>query len=385
MRDYIYHVGSPAEMEHHARPLMDAFDVRIETADRVVKLAKPGDLCLFYNEFYPSYRVAIHTLAHQNCATLYAIDGILEWRSLWDFPPGISCLWSARPILCHKVACIGRSQARIMGSWGYGSRCEIVGVPRFDRLRNRTRRVRRPDEPFTILITTAKAPGFNAAQMQRAANALRDLKDWFERCGEIGGVKVQPLWRITLGLEAQIGVSNELRDTTGADLAKVLEQVDAMITTPSTSMLEGMLQGIPVALLDYNNAPHLVPAAWRITAPQQLEPVLAELVNPPLENLHWQCHLLNDALECQTPALPRMVELVSAMRRQAQQQVAAGSRIRFDSHLLFPPPAATAAAAVPMNYPALFPENPLFADPDVIRLQTEVADLREALAQQRAA
>jgi hypothetical protein len=38
-----------------------------------------------------------------------------------------------------------------------------------------------------------------------------------------------------------------------------------------------------------------------------------------------------------------------------------------------------------MNYPALFPENPLFADPDVIRLQTEVADLREALAQQRAA
>lgn len=385
MRDYLYYVGTPAEVEHHALPLMADFDVRIEPADRVIEVAKPGDLCLFYNEFFPRYRTAVHLLAAKNCATLYAIDGILEWRCLWEFPPGMSVLWSARPILSHKVACIGRSQARIMESWGYGSRCELVGVPRFDRLANRRPRQRKADEPFRILITTAKCAGFDQTQLWRAANALRDLNSWFHCEALQQPTAIEPVWRITQGLEAEVGVTNELRDTTGADMASVLETVDAMITTPSTSMLEGMLQGIPVALLDYNNAPHLVPAAWRITAPQHRDQVFAELLNPPQEKLHYQQHLLNDALECHSPALPRMVELCWRMRQHAQQQAAAGQRIRFPARLLNPPYPVPPAAPASMDYAALFPENPLFADTDVVRLQAEVADLRDALAQRRAA
>jgi hypothetical protein len=364
---------------------MNHFDVRIEPADRVVELAKPGDLCLFYNEFFPRYRTALHLLAAKNCATLYAIDGILEWRCLWEFQPGMSVLWSARPLLSQKVACIGRSQARIMESWGYGSRCELVGVPRFDGLLNRRPRQRQPHEPFRILITTAKAPWFDQAQYHRVVSALRDLNSWFQTEAQQQPVPIQPVWRITLGLEEAVGVSNELRDTTGADLASVLSTVDAMITTPSTSMLEGMLQGIPVALLDYNNAPHLAPAAWRITAPEHRDQVFAELLNPPVEKLHYQQHLLYDALECHSPALPRMVELAWRMRQHAQQQTAAGQRLRFPSRMLNPPQPVPPAVPAAMDYAALFPENPLFADFDVVRLQTEVADLREALAQRRAA
>ena len=280
----IYYVGTPAEVENHARPLFGEFDVRIEDAESVVRYAQPGDVCLFYNEFFPRYRLANHALMHKQCAMLYAIDGILEWRSLWEFPPGISCLWSARPILSHKVACIGRSQVRIMESWGSAGQCEVVGVPRFDALIGRTSRVRGPDDPFTILVMTAKAPGFNQGQLRQAVQSLFDLKMWLESHPQIHGVPIRTLWRVTGGLESEIGVDNFLQDTTGQELAELLGRVDAMITTPSTSMLEGMLQTIPVAPLDYNNCPHYVPAAWRITAAAHLEQVVPELVRLPRKN-----------------------------------------------------------------------------------------------------
>ena len=39
-----------------------------------------------------------------------------------------------QPVVGHKIACLGRSQARILESWGNVGKCEIVGAPRLDRL-----------------------------------------------------------------------------------------------------------------------------------------------------------------------------------------------------------------------------------------------------------
>jgi hypothetical protein len=49
----------------------------------------------------------------------------------------------------------------------------------------------------------------------------------------------------------------------------VLASVDAVISTPSTAMLEGMLQGLPVAVLDFHNRPHYVPAANSVGVPHK--------------------------------------------------------------------------------------------------------------------
>src|SRR5262245_26802090 len=68
----IYYVGTPAEVEHHARPLQGAFDVRIVDADEVVRHATPGDVCVFFNEFFERFRLANHQLVRRQCVTLYA-------------------------------------------------------------------------------------------------------------------------------------------------------------------------------------------------------------------------------------------------------------------------------------------------------------------------
>ena len=39
-----------------------------------------------------------------------------------------------KPLMGHKLACLGRAQARTVESWGGLGKCEIVGQPRFDEM-----------------------------------------------------------------------------------------------------------------------------------------------------------------------------------------------------------------------------------------------------------
>jgi hypothetical protein len=274
-----------------------------------------------------------------------------------------------QPILSHKIACVGRSQARIFEAWGNFGKCEIVGVPRFDRLLHRQARVRKKGEPWTPLILTAKTPGFTPEQMQRTRQSLAELKAWFDSHPHLGEIPIRPRWRITGGLDEDIGVPNELRDTTGDDLASALEQVDAVITTPSTSMLEGMLQGIPVALLDPHNCPHFIPAAWTITAREHVDQVLLELVDPPEAKRLYQQSILHDALECHTAATPRLALLIETMSEIARGYRAKGQPIQFPDRMLQD---NDRLQEVHFDLRKLYPDHPVYSVMDRAILQTEI-------------
>ena len=380
----IYYAGTPAEVEHHARPLTSDFDVRMEPPDELLKHARPGDVCIFFNEFFPRFREVNYELVARQCPTLYALDGILEWRASWEFPPGMSCLWSVRPALSHKIACIGSSQARTLESWGNTGKCEVVGLPRLDGLLGRQPRRRSPSEPFTILVLTAKCAGFNAEQLQRTTQSLVDLKSWLDSNPAVHGTPLRTVWRITQGLEKTVGIENSLRDTTGQDLAAALADADAVITTASTAMLEGMLQGVPVALLDYHNCPHYVPAAWRITAAAHLDQVVPELLDPSPAKIAYQKSMLHDALECNTPAAPRLVKLIEELHAIAKERIAAGLELSFPRRILPPPAGEDLAREVPLDHAALFPRNSAFSEHDLSRLQAELGDCRALTVDLRA-
>ena len=58
------------------------------------------------------------------------------------------------------ICILNHSQARVLESWGNAGKCEIVGLPHLDRYCEFKRRLRQPDEPFRILMMTAKTPFF---------------------------------------------------------------------------------------------------------------------------------------------------------------------------------------------------------------------------------
>jgi hypothetical protein len=335
------------------------------------------DLAIVSQENNPKTSAPLCRLTEQGVPTLCLVDGISEWRFSWTATHAAGePNPQYRPVLSHKIACIGRSQVRLFESWGNLGKCELVGLPRLDPLRGRRPRSRGPGAPARILITTAKTPGFTPDQVRRTEESLRDLKAWIDGARSSGSLDVEPVWRLTFDLEAKLGVKNELSDTTGRELADVLGRVDAMVTTPSTCMLEGMLQAIPVALLDYHHCPHYVPAAWSITAREHFERVMPDLLAPPPARMLYQDTILHDALECRTPAMPRLARLVQEMIRIGGECRAAGTPLAFPRRIL---PDAQGGHHLPeerFDLQALYPDGALFHRIDRAALQSEIGHLR---------
>lgn len=313
----------------------------------------------------------------QRTPVLVLMDGILEYRNTWahpQLPPGALF----QPARCHKLACLGNAQARILEGWGNAGRCEVVGLPHLDgKIRDRPRE-RAAHEPFRVLVASARTPAFTDEQRERVTASFADLKEWFGRNPAVEGVALQPVWRLTGGLDAALGLppESDLR----CELSDVLSECDALITTPSTVALEGMALGMPVALLDYTNAPAYLTAAWSITAPEHRDAVLRGLLNPDAPRRLFQRAVLADALACGSPAAPRMVTLVETM-------VAAGHECRTRnvplalSRRILPVPEE--AHAVPLDLKALYPNAPVFTNPDATAIQAEMNRARE-LAQELA-
>lgn len=92
--------------------------------------------------------------------------------------------------------------------------------------------------------------------------------------------------------------------------------------------------GLPVAVLDYGNTPHYVQPAWRITAWEHMPEVLAELLNPTPAKMLFQETTLHDALECSTPATPRLIEVIGKMMQEAREAKQQGRAVRFPQRIL---------------------------------------------------
>jgi hypothetical protein len=190
---------------------------------------------------------------------------------------------------------------------------------------------------------------------------------------------VEVVWRLTGGLAQELGVANTCREVGAADLATVLDRVDAAIVTPSTAVLECMLRQMPVALLDYTNRPLYVPAAWVISAPSHRDSVIPQLLDPPPARLLFQDAVLHDALECQTPAVPRAIRLIEEMVRVGRECRRAGRPLELPRRILADPQDGHQLPEEALSLRALHPTHEVFGDMDRAHLQAELGQTRLCL------
>lgn len=362
---------------HHAGPLLEHFGDRAlverEWVPAVVMRHQPS-LVITFDEHGAELGLCVGEAARLGVATLQAMDGILEWRRTWAYPTSPEKRPLNQPALAHKIACLGRADARILESWGNVGKCEIIGSPRFDRLAA-TRRPARTEpitgRPLRLLVMTAKTPGFTPEQIELTFKSLVDLKRHLA-----GRQDVEVIWRVTQKLHERLGVENTVRNVLSTELHDILATVDAVITTPSTAMLESMLCGHPVALLDYHNCPNYVPAAWVISNEGHIEPVLEDLKAAPPARMLYQEFCLEDALACRTPALPRMAYLIDEMLRIRGECLAAGKPLAFPHRIIQNPSEQVAWPSEAFDLERLYPHHRVFGNCEVTVLQ---ADLEAAL------
>lgn len=359
---------------HHARPLAEHFQARcvVEKDWRPSAiLAHDPEIVITFDEHHCELGLCIAEMARQNITNLQIMDGILEWRRTWAYPTNEVKRPINQPVLSHKVACLGRADARIMESWGNVGKCEVIGAPRLDRLVENRKPIRSKfaeQRPLHLLIATAKVPGFTPEQMETTYRSLSDLKEFLA-----GRSDIEVIWRVTQNLHQRLRVENTLKDVLSNELHDILANIDAVITTPSNIMLESMLFGLPVALLDYHNCPHYIPAAWRITAQEQIAPVVQELIEAPLDRMLYQQFCLEDALSCQSAALPRMVKLIEEMLRIRRECLAHGEKeLAFPHRILNQPEDYVSWPAEGFDLEKLYPGHPVFGERRLAYMQAEL-------------
>ena len=337
MQPVVYFAGNDHTVGHHAAPLESQFDVRVLSPEQIVQQATAGDLVVFYTEHFDSFREASLQLSKKNVATLYMIDGILEWRNAWENSPDeVACPYTMRPALSHKVACIGASQARALAAWGNAEKVEVVGIPRLDGF---VVEQNAPSEAtagslLRVLVMTAKTPAFTKDQLETVRRSLKDLVAWQQANPVIAGRKIEFTWRLTRGLDNEFGVDNQLESLDGGDLHDQLKQVDAVITTPSTAMLEAMRFGLPVAQLDYHNRPHYVQTGWDIAATEHITDAIVQMADRNSTRMLFQRQQLVDALYLETNATERLSILIAGMLEISQQQIKADQPLNFPANML---------------------------------------------------
>lgn len=324
MTNSVFYVGTEAEVAGHAAPLAAVLPaLKIESVETVARSAVAGDLVIFYSEHFDRFRDLCVDLKSRRVPTLYAIDGILEWRNAWENRADeIACPWTMRPCLSDAVAAIGPRQARVLSAWGNHGRVYNIGIPRLDEWKA-PGPCSSSTADWRILVSTAKCPGFTEQQIQTTVDSLRDLQSFFARTEAFRGQRIEVTWRLTGGLENVLGVESANQ----VPLRELISDTDVVITTPSTLALESMLLRKPTVLLDYHNTPDYVPTAWAIRHTDQIETVLADIANSDASSprLAWQDFLLQEALRYEGRAVDRMVQLIRAMLHRAEENRQSGS------------------------------------------------------------
>jgi hypothetical protein len=303
--------------------------------------------------------------------TLVLADGILDYRNTWEHPdlPDGSMF---QPLIANKIACIGNGQARLIESWGNRGCCEVIGLPRLDQTVARPIPAINPDGPLRLLVATATTPAFNDPQRRVVIRALACIKDRFEADPTVCGRPIELTWRLTDGLDTEIGLPAHGQVDDLPPLSSVIDASDAVITTPSTLYLESILRKRPTAILDFMNSPKYVPSVWTISAPEHLDPTLLELASPAGPKMQFQDFILHDQLECSTPATGRMIRLIQAMidaglaARQNNQPLRLPAQIIWPDH-------HEPSRAHRFGLEDLYPENEVFKLREVAVLQIELS------------
>lgn len=301
---------------------------------------------------------------------LILADGILEYRNSFQHPD-LADGSMFQPLVGHKLACLGASQIRWIEAWGNVGQCELVGLPRLDYLLHEPERETDSTGPFRVLIATARTPWFDQDQRSLTYEALESIKAFTDRQEQVLGRPLQVVWR--MAEELHLNLQAPGYQGRPQPIRKTLANVDAVITTPSTLQLEAAAMGLPVAVIDFHNSPQMTPLAWTIGHPSQISPVFKELASPPPAKRFMQNALLHDALQFDESASERMKRLVEVMVAEGRQAKQDSRPINLPPRILEHPRNGFCSAQSSAERARLFPNNPVFANSNLLDLQTELA------------
>lgn len=259
--------------------------------------------------------------------TLNIQDGVPEYRDIWENPQYSygKKYFNRQFMVADKIACHGYLQAALFSSWGMGEKVEIIGVPWFEKYKSFNKS---PDQAKYMLIMTANKPAFTQEQYDKLKESITDLhnyiltSDW------------KPIWRCRGKIVDDLDFLKEGQIFENYSLYDILKVSKAAISTPSTTIVEAMLSGVPVAKLDYTNSPSFINTAWNIISREQIETVIEELKHPSPQKLNFQESVCDWLIDNSFNYSSKLLQLIEKMIFWAERASKTDNKLKFPGKLL---------------------------------------------------
>ncbi len=299
----------------------------LESSEKVkIKYIKPDQNYIFELP-YPDIIIVVSDWRHNvakilidakvlGIPSLMLQDGTLDWLIQYqgDLYAGSGGAAHYHPILSDKIACIGHQTARILSSWCGAEKVEVVGFPILkneieDSIQyKREKNIVNCKEKYNILVTSPRQGWFCEEHKVAFLEALHDLKEYVVKQNNL-----DVTWRLARNLSNILQVENKLKEKESYELVELIKECDIVISAQSTVVIEAMLYGKPVAIVDYLNSPQFYGTAWFISCKEQIEKTISSMIQCKADRMLYQEYQLNDVLYFKENAVDRTILLIEKM------------------------------------------------------------------------
>ena len=326
----------------------------------------------------PSVVVSVHNfgvshliprLKEAGIATLLLQEGATEWMMHWNNPRLVKQIPPRhRPVMYDKIGVFGPLYRRIDESWGNLGKCEMVGSPRWDNLKVPEREPRE-GRKFRLMLASARVVGYDESTVNEVIRGFKDLSDYLETRSDI-----EVFWRVGEPVEKALALQNNNTQMERLLVGEALSRVDAVVSTPSSFLIEAMITKCPVASLDYIVCPRYFNPAWVIHCADDIGPVISELVNPPASKMMFQEFICDDVIYKPGSAGKRAAKLIhelSEWAKNGRKPEALPAAILEDTTWpVYLPPRG-------LSLSTLFPDHPMFTEQSEYEMRAELLALRQ--------
>ncbi|MHC4976195.1 MAG: hypothetical protein ACYTF7_06275 [Planctomycetota bacterium] len=187
---------------------------------------------------------AIRRARAHGARVVQVLDGVCEWRNMHVSharPGGF-----LHPAPVDTVCCAG-AQDRIVLEH-FGNRARATGLPRLAGATGQG-----GADARRVLVCSARRAWFTQAEREGVLGALDLVRRGLDRRG------VEIVWRLSGEASDAMGVARSSQT-----LADDLARAGAVVTLPSTVLVESMLAGRPTMLLHPFVSPCWLPSVWRV-------------------------------------------------------------------------------------------------------------------------
>lgn len=258
---------------------------------RAAVLVSQASLVITHSHLSPRANYFILQARAQGTATLLLVDGPLEWSNSYLNPSLRKTNpffrgYLMEPLIHDAILAVSAAQA------GYLAFRNPDRDFTFMTYKNKRLSSVKPAAPsasrWQFLITTAKTPYFDDMEKNNLIHLLRQLTAALEQ----GGYSY--VFRIfDNALQEALSPGENLLE---GSFEEVLQQVECVIGTPSSVLLQSMASDKPVGTLIYRDSPLFYQSGWLVGDLYRLDATLASMISREDTRMDFQTYCLQQNL-----------------------------------------------------------------------------------------